>query len=66
MSIAFCGLLALLGSAGTATAATFEAHGSVEQVYAIGLAPGAQVVLFRKGKKLASKPADEQGGVLFR
>jgi predicted acyl esterase len=62
------GLSVLLVSAGTAAGATTpEAHGSVEQVYATGLAPGAQVVLLnRNGKKVATKPADEQGGVLFR
>jgi uncharacterized protein len=60
-------LLALLALAAGASAATLEAHGSVEQVYATGLPGGAQVVLFnRKGKKVATKPADELGGVLFR
>ena len=43
-----CGLVALLlpGSAGAAEAPPFEAHGSVEQVYATGLTPGAPVSLY--------------------
>src|SRR6478752_5263279 len=63
-----CGLAALLVCVGAASAAApFNAHGSVEQVYATGLAPGARVVLLnRKGKKVATEQADEQGGVLFR
>jgi uncharacterized protein len=60
-------LLALLLLAPAAGAAAPEAHGSVEQVYATGLPGGAKVVLLnRKGKKLATEGADEQGGVLFR
>jgi predicted acyl esterase len=60
-------LLALLVLAPAAVAAAPAAHGSVEQVYATGLPGGAKVVLFNaKGKKLATVPADEQGGVLFR
>ena len=67
-----CGALVLLAMAGPAgaanrSAASFQAHGSVEQVYATGLSPGARVVLFdRRGRRLASKPADSRGGVLFR
>lgn len=50
-----------------ADAATFEARGSVEQVYATGLAPGAPVSL-RDGaeQEVAAKSANELGGVLFR
>jgi hypothetical protein len=50
-----------------ATAAAFSAHGSVEQVYATGLEAGAQVSLYDAGgQEVASKPADQLGGVLFR
>ncbi|MGN6276085.1 MAG: CocE/NonD family hydrolase [Solirubrobacterales bacterium] len=50
-----------------AAAAPFEAHGSVEQVYATGVAPGAQVSLYKgEGQEVATKSADELGGVLFR
>ena len=57
----------LAGGVGVAAAAGVDGHGSVEQVYATGLAPGARVVLLnRKGKKVATAQADEQGGVLFR
>jgi uncharacterized protein len=48
-------------------AASFEARGSVEQVYATGLAPGAQVSLYdSQDQEVASKSANELGGVLFR
>ncbi|HEX6456360.1 MAG TPA: CocE/NonD family hydrolase [Solirubrobacterales bacterium] len=59
-------LLALLLSAAGASAATIDAHGSVEQVYATGLPGGAKVVLLRNGRRLKTERADEQGGVLFR
>ncbi|MDX6590236.1 MAG: hypothetical protein QOI84_1510, partial [Solirubrobacterales bacterium] len=55
-----CGLLALLLTSGRAGAAAqaappFEAHGSVEQVYATGLSPGARMTLFdRRGRKVAT------------
>ncbi len=63
-----CALLALLVAPGQATAAApFDAHGSVEQVYATGLQPGAETVLRDSGGGVvASKPADELGAVLFR
>jgi predicted acyl esterase len=64
-----CGLVALLlpGSAGAAEAPPFEAHGSVEQVYATGLVPGAAVSLYDgEGQEVATKSADGLGGVLFR
>jgi hypothetical protein len=64
-----CGLLALLLAPGRAAAepTSFAAHGSVEQVYATGLEPGAQVSLYDGGgAEVASKPADQLGGVLFR
>jgi predicted acyl esterase len=62
-------LLILFASrAGVAQAApAFEASGSVEQVYATGVAPEAKVRLRNgQGETVASKSADELGGVLFR
>src|SRR4051794_24105995 len=66
-----CCLLAALLMPGNATAAegepSFEAHGSVEQVYATGLAPGAQVSLFdSEGHETATRNANQLGGTLFR
>jgi predicted acyl esterase len=62
-----CCLLAGLLVPGTAAAATFEAHGSVEQVYATGLAPGAQVSLLDgEGHEVATRSANQLGGTLFR
>ncbi|HEY0317287.1 MAG TPA: CocE/NonD family hydrolase [Solirubrobacterales bacterium] len=66
-----CGLLVLLlvpGLAGAADQApSFEAHGSVEQVYATGVTPGARVSLYDSGgQEVASKSSDPLGGVLFR
>jgi len=56
----------LLGSAG-ASAATVDAHGSVEQVYATGLPPGGQASLYnREGGEVATKNANDLGGILFR
>jgi predicted acyl esterase len=62
------GLLALLLVAATATAApAFSARGSVEQVYVTGATPGAQLVLLNgAGKKLATRPVNSLGGLLFR
>jgi predicted acyl esterase len=51
----------------SAGAAPLEAHGSVEQVYATGLKPGARATLLdRRGRKVATKQAGELGGILFR
>ena len=50
-----------------ASALAFSAHGSVEQVYATGLASGAQATLVsKKGATVATQDADALGGVLFR
>jgi hypothetical protein len=60
-----CALLVLLLAPGRAVA--FEARGSVEQVYATGVTPGAEVTLYDgDGATVASKGANELGGVLFR
>jgi uncharacterized protein len=55
-------------TAGVADAApAVEAHGSVEQVYATGLAPGTQVTLLGSGgNTVQTKGADQLGAVLFR
>jgi uncharacterized protein len=65
---ALIALLVVPGRAGADTAApSFEAHGSVEQVYASGLFPGAQVSLYdSEGGEVATKIANNLGGVLFR
>ncbi len=64
----FAVALLLLFVAGPARAAVpIDGHGSVEQVYATGLSPGAQVVLSdAAGQQVASRPANSLGGVLFR
>jgi predicted acyl esterase len=50
-----------------ALAAAFEARGSVEQVYATGLEPGAQVTLYDSGGgEVTTKSANELGAALFR
>ncbi|MCU1448376.1 MAG: peptidase [Acidimicrobiales bacterium] len=50
-----------------AAAASFSAHGSVEQVYATGLTPGVQASLLDSaGKTVATKKADSLGGLLIR
>jgi uncharacterized protein len=58
-----------LASATAASAAepTFSAHGSVEQVYATGLAPSEQVsLLSSSGSSVATQQADSLGGIVFR
>src|SRR3954452_15809802 len=61
-------LLALAFTTGAGAAeASFTAHGSVEQVYVTDLSPGAQVSLLnRRGKRVAKRRADAQGGLVFR
>ena len=60
-------LAALLLPATGAAAASFEARGSVEQVYATSVPAGAAVSLLDgEGHEVASKNADSLGGVLFR
>jgi uncharacterized protein len=63
-----CGLLALLVAPERAAAdAPFDARGSVEQVYATGFSPGAQVSLYdSQDQEVAAKNANDLGGVLFR
>ncbi|HET9185055.1 MAG TPA: CocE/NonD family hydrolase [Solirubrobacterales bacterium] len=60
-------MLAGLSGPAAAAATSFEAHGSVEQVYATGLAPGAQVSLLDgEGHEVATRSANQLGGTLFR
>src|SRR5579871_5448693 len=52
-----------------ASAATpaFHAYGSAEQVYVLGLRPGAQLSLVtHSGHTLYTRRADSRGGLLFR
>jgi predicted acyl esterase len=61
------GLLgAVTSSATTAQAGAFAAHGSARQVYVTGLPAGAQATLLdRAGHRVATKPADSLGGLVF-
>ena len=60
-------LLVALAAPAAASAASFDAHGSVEQVYATGLTPGAQVSLLdEEGHEIANRTANPLGGTLFR
>jgi uncharacterized protein len=67
-SVVVFALLALAVSLVSATSASaFTAEGSAEQVYAVGVAPDAQVsLLSSKGATVATQNADSLGGVLFR
>src|SRR5438270_1264266 len=57
----------MLAMAAGASAASFNAHGSVEQVYVTGVAPSAQMSLLTStGRTVATKRADSLGGLLFR
>src|SRR5436305_7551287 len=62
------GMMALmLAFAASASAAGFSAHGSAEQVYVTGLGARAKMSLLNHaGHKVATKPADSLGGLLFR
>jgi predicted acyl esterase len=61
-------VLATSFSAGPAKAAhpNLDAHGSVEQIYATGLTPGAKVTLTGKKHARQTEVVNELGGVLFR
>jgi uncharacterized protein len=64
--VAAAAALALTGATGTAQAA-MDAHGSAEQVYVTGLPAKAQGTLLNaRGRKVATKRADADGGLLFR
>src|SRR3954452_8108239 len=68
MAIGCCLLgLLLVPAVAAADPPSFDAHGSVEQVYATGLQPGAQVSLYDSGdQEVASRTANPLGGTLFR
>jgi uncharacterized protein len=58
---------ALAALALPAAASAFDAHGSAEQVYVTGLAGGARATLLAPdGREVATRPADAEGGLLFR
>src|SRR5438094_622497 len=60
-------MLAGLAGSPSASAASFSAHGSAEQVYVTGLAPGAGAsLLTSSGSVLYTQNADSLGGLLFR
>src|SRR4051794_20173448 len=60
-------LCAMVFAGATSVAEAFDAHGSVEQVYATGLAPGAQVSLLDgSGAMVATRTVNDLGGTLFR
>ena len=59
--------LVWLASSPPASAASFSAHGSAEQVYVTGLAPNASAsLLTSSGSVLYTQNADSLGGLLFR
>src|SRR3954454_3351566 len=67
LPLAAVALTVVLAIGASAADAAFTARGSVEQVYATGLAPGVKAALVnRNGKKGATKRPDAQGGLLFR
>jgi predicted acyl esterase len=56
-----------VGAGATGAAPAYDAHGSVEQVYATGVPAGTQVTLLdASGNVVGQKNADSLGGVLFR
>src|SRR3954470_17787301 len=61
-------VLALVFASGASAAEpSFSAHASVEQVYATGLPAGAQTSLLDSaGQVIASRNANDLGGLLFR
>jgi uncharacterized protein len=60
-------LLLPVGAGATGAAPAYDAHGSVEQVYATGVPAGAQATLYDAGGNVVgSRSADSLGGVLFR
>src|SRR5437763_9918484 len=58
---------ATTAGAASAAASTFNAHGSVEQVYVTDLTPGEQVSLLDSAATtIATRQANSLGGLLFR
>src|ERR1700759_3837242 len=57
----------VLAAAAQAKGGTLIAHGSVQQVYAVGLKPHAGVTLLdRRGRAVAAERADSLGGIVCR
>jgi hypothetical protein len=62
-----CALLLGALTAARAAAAVISAHGSARQVYVTGLAGGQRMSLISpSGRRLATKRADSDGGLVFR
>jgi predicted acyl esterase len=60
-------LASLIAAVAPASASSFDAVGSAEQVYVTGLGPSEQASLVSPdGTKLSTQSADQQGGLLFR
>ncbi|HEX4009848.1 MAG TPA: CocE/NonD family hydrolase [Solirubrobacteraceae bacterium] len=70
LAAALMALAALMTATAAAQArgrAAFRAHGSVQQVYAVGLGARERVVLLsRRGTTVATQRADSLGGIVFR
>jgi predicted acyl esterase len=65
--LAGAALALFFASGGSAAEPSFSAHGSVEQVYATGLPPGAETSLLDPvGQVVATRNANDLGGLLFR
>src|SRR5215218_4355900 len=65
--LAAVALTLVVASGATAAEPSFSAHGSVEQVYATGLPPGAETSLLDPaGEVVATRNANDLGGLLFR
>jgi predicted acyl esterase len=67
ISLAASVLALVLAGSAAAAEPSFSARGSVEQVYATGLTPGAETSLLDPaGQVVATRNANDLGGVLFR
>src|SRR5690242_4181147 len=67
MGTVLLGVVLALLFASSASAASFEAHGSVEQVYATGLPDSAPISLLdSSGQVVQQRNANFLGGALFR
>ena len=67
ISVLLAGIALALVFASSASAATFNARGSVEQVYVTGLPAGAGISLLDSGDGVVeTRNANERGGALFR
>src|SRR5829696_7403955 len=66
-SLAAIAIVLVLASGAAAAEPSFSAHGSVEQVYATSLPPGAEASLLDPaGQVMATRNANDLGGLLFR